>query len=370
MKKCRIRLENVALDTRLTVASHIADSMLDPSSSLLYQPELGGGDGFLNKLCDGFGNWMRHDGSMAFRIALEWYLARISLLERKADEIERKLKEEMPNEDRDALEKFRNILVTKKVFNLYESGGRDSLPEEISEFLSFVDKQADEMVETMCYSSRLDKEDTVEPAEIPVGTFVLGTLRPAEIARKDKANNSPYREAIVQLGQYYNKVEAGAGRLRYFSRAAKGCFYPLIGEYQYFYFSPHNTPTEREFYPLDLPQVLCKPRLVVQVLGSGVEAPLWAEIGRVSLIRYRYRHSWFDLFLKLRKLSHDGVSMFISSAWEDVILITWHENDSDLWNSYDDLNLRVGRGSVDVQSSVICPKMIDSDVFVTSIVAE
>lgn len=367
------RLENIALDTRLRVSGEIAKQQIQKWSEEDSQ-----------RLTDTFANWKRHDGSTAFRLALEWYLARISMVESdvaalspgddnhtpkpkpSAFEQERR---RLINADSPEKEEIIKALKSKSIFNLGPANAPATTNTQLLAYDRALQAQADELICAICAISRDDAMEGRfrDTSPVKVGTLSLGALRAAEIVNTDRKGNSPsspYLRAVSHVGDYADRANKKVKEQHGIER--KASFHHLIGDYHFATYTEGSTPTERDYYPQVLPSILTKPRVVLQVLGDGIEPHNTNQIGRITLIRFPYRAEWYSLLLALQKEEAAGrlcnPSMFLSSAWEDVVLVTWHDNDDELWTIHDKLHISVLHRHVDTQSNVIIPKSFQYSV--------
>ena len=359
------RLENVAIDVRWALAHDIVLQMRS-------QPEQ------LASWTGSFANWMRHDGGAAFRIALEACRVRLSLMDGLADHLTADPKNAKPSAgiaarladlDADYLKSDadgRRTLLRRR--GLTNSPKILHAREQEKALLAGIDRIADDM-----FASFVDRASE----EVKVGTLSLGVVRPEEFCEPGTPSEvqSPYLDALGKVERYMtDSVETPAG-IKALARADghlahdpdfKPVFIRLVGEYQFLSFTRGSTPVERDAHPGPFsPRMLVKPRLVLQIGGSDLEyeerhRKLW---GRVALIRFKYRWQWADLKQQLdaevakpddRMLVDYAV--FLSSAWEDVILVTWHDKPDQLW-SHEQFGLGIGsRDGVDTQSTFVVPE--------------
>lgn len=359
------RLENIALNTRLRVSDEIAKKQL-----------LRWTDEDSRRLTDTFANWKRHDGSTAFRLALEWYVARISMVESDVAALSPDDDNHKPNPcafglkrrqlitaDAPKKEVFIKALKSKSIFNLAPGG----IPATTNRMLRAYDRelqtQADNLICAICDISPDDAREGRfhNTSLVKVGTLSLGALRAAEIVTENPSQDgkAPYLGAINRVHDYFKRT-AKAVKDRHDAIRGPNSFHHLIGDYHFATYTEGSTPTERDHYPERLPSILTKPRVVLQVLGDGIKPDKPEQIGRITLIRFPYRAEWHALLLDLQEEQKNGrlsnPSLFLSSAWEDVVLITWHNNEEDLWRVHDRLHISVLHRHVDTQSNVIIPQ--------------
>lgn len=369
------RLENIALDTRLRVSDEIAKSQTQEWREEDHR-----------RLTDTFANWMRHDGSTAFRLALEWYLARISMVEsdvealstRNSNDSHHKLSDfdsrrqqilrgGIDSKSQEIDPEISKALRSKSIFNLGPANAPATTNDKLLAYDRELQAQADELICAICAISEDDAREGRfrDTSLVKVGTLSLGALRAAEIVKTDETGSngtspstSPYLSAVSRVGDYAHRANERVRVRHGIKREAS--FHHLIGDYHFATYTKGSTPTERDYYPERLPSILTKPRVVLQVLGDGIEIDPARRIGRITLIRFPYRAEWYSLLQELRKEEAAGrlskPAMFLSSAWEDVVLVTWHDNDDALWEIHDKLHISVLHRHVDTQSNVIIPQ--------------
>lgn len=371
-----------------------------------------------------YANWMRHDGGVAFRVALEASRLRLSLLDALADEVERVQAEHRQQAAGGPAAKS-GVAFLPPFHTLSAEAVRDSARcgdivgqlrrRQITNTrrqdsgwtkaaLRLVeDRVGREMDRLLDYFVSLDEPPSsgtgAAPApragqargEAPVGTLALGIIRPDEIARQSTtAGGSPYLASLNALeGQWkwsrdrHAEVATGAGPPFLRSRPSIGTAYArLLGDYQFLAYAKGTTPVERDFHAHGdvaslagdaeprLIRRLVKPRMVLQLAGTELKAAIEAHgashWGRLSLIRFRYRWQWTELVDRLEgDLANEpapvgerllGYSLLSSSAWEDVILITWYDSQKPLWKAMRRLSLAPGLYSgMDIQSTFLPP---------------
>lgn len=362
------RLENIALNVRLKVADAVA-SIQEKSWTATER----------KKWAKIFSNWCRHDGSTAFRLALEWYLTRITLVE----EYVWRISSNQPESANDvSMPKVTGVisldlvgsLKAKSIFNIGMEGERSKHGKKVDEYIKELGLYADQVICALCGVSleEIKQGQGYSSHEVKVGTLSLGVLRTAEIVKEgceesdDLGCRSPYMSAMRRVRRYFEESADAIsalvnGEIQSFQRQRTD-FHHMAAEYQFVTYVPGRTPTERDCYPRKLPSLLVKPRMVLQVIGDGIHPPSVNHIGKVTLVRFQHRAKWFRLYRKIKSnFSSLHPSMFVSSAWEDVVLVTWHSSDESLWSSINELGLAVLKEDVDTQSSVIVPLVADND---------
>lgn len=362
-----VRLEDVPFDVRWSLSEELVEKITIDNVSAL---------------TDNFASWLRHDGAAAFRMALEWFRVRNSLMDTVADAITTadpakqfwaSSKSDYYVDKVQALSKAVSEHITGRsipLIDAQEALRRRSLTNKHpplafigSEniFLGKFERLADDGVQHLITSLNSQKS----PREVPIGTLSLGAIRPKEFAV-----DSGYRGALIRARDasadgvtIQNQLASDTSLLGQTTEDTfKSKFIPLIGEYQYVHFTGGSTPVERDAHPEHMPRTLLKPRLVLQAGGVSLDKirdPINGEVGRLTLLRLKYRWQWVTLqnllaahFLKAEHQKQSGqFSLYLSSAWEDVVLYTVHTDANDAWNLHNELGLDVAFGFVDMQSS-------------------
>lgn len=363
-----------------------------------------------------FANWMRHDGGAPFRIALEASRLKLSLLDAIADglseplpseldEAARRLKNLPPTiqssdiwrrltspaggshwdylnkDERLVTDLFRRRGVTNsKRFQFDYEQQRPYMRETEAIVNSAMEKLA------KYFANGSQKENSsAGSAEAWVGTLTLGVIRP-DIFGRAESDSSPYLFGLAQAEglfkhafEEHRKLAENSGDREYLAqRSALGFgFCRLLGEYQFLSYLKGSTPVERDFHPSHQCAEKCdaegaegytgsrhllKPRMVLQVGGKelteAIQDNASSKWGRVALIRFKYRWQWIDLMQRLEKMNTlkvNDYALLLSSAWEDVVLVTWHEKPESLWD-HRNLGLKPGTEyGVDIQSAYFVP---------------
>jgi hypothetical protein len=395
---CNQRLEDLSIDIRWKLSSDVCAAIARDASSL-------------SLWTSNFANWMRHDGGAPFRIALEASRLRLSLFDGVADGLGEKLPDvqtlsieagTVPPTIRDSRiwnrltrpaggecwdyfskdpELVTNLFRRRQVTN--SSRFQAHYPQEYS----YV-KEVELIVgEAMTNLSRYitdrggNPQQPLVAPEASVGTVTLGVLRPDSFARC-LGDESPYLVGMSQTSDLFRHAFEEHRRLAnaesegdYLSRPADldFAFNALLGEYQFLSFLKGSTPVERDFHPSHQcagnvseyvgSRHLIKPRMTLQVAGAELSGAMSRNSathwGRVALIRFKYRWQWLELMQQLNlrssSLGIDEYSLVLSSAWEDVMLFTWHKEPDSLWR-HRELGLKPGvEFGVDIQSAYSVP---------------
>jgi hypothetical protein len=380
-----LRLEDVALYFRWETASMVMERIQCAPEKM---------DVWIRGYC----NWLRSDGGTAVRIGLEWCLARYSLMDfvldyfrakgrsPSSEDVNTKATPSATDSEDIRSELLQHISadheITKELVEYWFPQRRFDhsakvMPKNMPVFNSSIDKLvkkieglATKMLRAIVsMPDGIEKERGVWPphevdgklshrlAEVKVGTLSLGVMRSPQI---DHVGKSPYVHEINGISDH---AQLSADRRNSFltkhgvSHRVTSHFLPLIGEYNFLTYLEGCTPVERGIYPQSVPHRLTKPRLVLQVLGKGLpnSSEVGKPIGKVSLLKFQYRWQWYQLWQKLTNDPNVGATqLFLSSAWEDAILVTWHENDQKLMERLYGLVADVDSGVEDSQSNLAC----------------
>lgn len=385
------RLEDVAIDIRWAMAGDLIEAVrLEPNRT----------DSWVGV----FSNWMCHDGGVPFRVALEASRLYLSLLDAAADmlsnltsgatqgaaigiaatptwsRLRHEASPELVNLIRDD-EPLRTALFRRR--QITNSKDISYMPLAVELFNRAVEAIADDILECVASSMRQQCGGRInDQRAMPAGTLTLGAIRPEEFSVPGVHHQSAYFSGLLRAESYVGAAVAGQtkcandpGAQGYLKNPVtfESCFVRLIGEYQFLGYVQGTTPVERDFHPVATdgaqPRMLVKPRMVLQVGGTPLAQGINSHPGhwaRVALIRFKYRWQWYELRRQLEAAmasTSDGekaelvdYSLLLSSAWEDVVLVTWHTDPASLW-SLDRLNLVVGDDhGIDIQSAFIAPK--------------
>nr|WP_316642640.1 hypothetical protein [uncultured Roseateles sp.] len=373
------RLESVVVDARWQIAVDVCESM-----ALQQEYE---------NWIKAFATWVRSDGSFAFRVALEYFRIKFSIVDALADKLELAL------ESREI--KLLNDFVIAKGFLHSEKFQIDGyLSDDRKQIVRLLRRRgitnADPTLHGQPADGRfwtikkqldfqadraMEEVAALSPKNgMAIGTLLLGVVRPSEFAEPRPGVEQGYLGCMTRVKEYFVQASseksshaAGrvAGRKGYLSNMPnyQSTFVKMIGEYQFLAYTEDATPVEREAHPDGgAPRLLLKPRLVLHVGGMPLSMAIedgeemWA---RVALIRFKYKWQWVELLKtlntgNLQKIKH--FTMFLSSAWEDAILLTWHTAAEDLWD-LDVLGFRMGSDNgIDIQSNYIVPKSAYSKI--------
>ena len=311
---------------------------------------------------DVFSKYVRHDGHSGFRLAMEWHLVRESVFEYMRDivretETENDSEFKVKNHPECGRHKIREF-ITKELPQLNSDDNNktfldwlrhrkygncpaykdfsENLVNIANEAVSLANKIADNFVEILIKAMAGD--------EIPVSTLTMGMIRPSEISNPKYDVQQPYIAAFRRVFEHISVQTKKLNEVRNqvgINVKIKSTVLPVVGDYSFVHVMRGITPVERSFQPKNLPKMVTKPRTVLHVSGklfdgsNNGELCSWGKlngkvgkVGKVSLIRYKYRFEWLDLLQRVEEVykSEENYSLFLSSSWEDAILITCDVN--------------------------------------------
>jgi hypothetical protein len=166
--------------------------------------------------------------------------------------------------------------------------------------------------------------DDAKTRQIRVGMLSFGHLQTAGLARYESNAIDEARDEIEGALNNSSWIAIQEATSHNLAQA----FLPLFGDYHFALYTPGLTPVERDA-SRRYPKSLVKPRFVWRVAGNSTPlAPHNApSVATVSLVRMAHRWRWMPLLdaLKIRKDPQD-FEVFLSSAWEDLVVIAWHSD--------------------------------------------
>lgn len=200
---------------------------------------------------------------------------------------------------------------------------------------------------------------------ILVGTFTLGVIRPAYIVEisgvSDKEAQYPYFYALNKVMEYYKKSFENKKKCIQFDHQtihlSEPTFFGLIGEYSFANFEPFFTPVEKDWQPTSNgsngeerpPKILAKSRSVIKILDTKPKSEK-ENFVRISQISFKYRWQWVQLWNELKvSAASTPCELYLSSGWEDVILVTYHRTFENLQSSFESLQFETWQ---DIHSSL------------------
>jgi hypothetical protein len=322
-----------------------------------------------------FSNYIRNDGSVAFRIGLEWWLMIISVWDEiydacKVDDKENadlkknidSIKELCENGSGKSLEsEIENLLENKENLRMWIREKSYFLPEKSSGFSKAVSE-----ILLKCFLRFVKPEE----GKVPVHTLTIGAMR------FSKQNNkiTTYHQKLKSIEETFsNQNNMFQEKVNKFSgkegpQAEKLRFYPLIGDYHFALFTPQTTPSERDFH-CHAPKMLLKPRVLWTVATNSKEQTNDEDGSMLLLVHYQHRWRWLKTADELDKLERKeglGAKLYLSSGWEDVVLhLPAYNKDGkclllnkEAWTK---LGVYGGVNGVDCHTLVVCPGSINGE---------
>jgi hypothetical protein len=190
-----------------------------------------------------------------------------------------------------------------------------------------------------------------------VGSFTLGAIKPTYFSK-----NGIDRAVIEMEGYCGQQRDVREGRLfeAGFSRSPvdfRHDFLALLGEYSFGVYQPGFSCLNKSIHLTNQPPSILKQRDVLKISSRSKGSTCINGFCRVSQISFRYRWQWVLLC--------DGLSqsadVYLSSAWEDIILVTDHET-LGAYDRFIEDNKLAMRGWMDVHSNVGPSKAFESGV--------
>lgn len=364
------RLEDVAVCARWELSKCIVASLNEIGTGSGGQPSFG-------KYTQMYASYMRNDGSSAFRLAYEWLEAqkelartvshllsdphassKLQIGKTTCKELLTALNSDLAQTDRlpdkDAIRSRLAHRISLKRRLEAEYLGKD-LP-ILNATLAVVRRKLGEVAAAF-------RTCTVPEEQIRVGTLTLGVCRQVAHQRNGAATARPLEAALNDAELFHSEAH------RLLTKVATrdwglipgfvNQFYPLLGDYSYINYLIGNTPAERDCHPSRTPKLLLKSRLVMQVFGDshGLQSDKGDRpFARLVQLRFKYRWEWIDLVARLRRLHACSAKLFLSSGWEDAILVLWVHDEADWKWVAKELNLHHGKG-LDSHSNIMLQKI-------------
>lgn len=348
----------------------------------------------INTFTFAYANYIRNDGGAAFRIALEWVMARIELNLAIADYLEEPTKvalqikklsqfdngqlilklDQLP--DKEAKELVRHLRYQKS----YNEG--TPAPKDIADSIGEIDAFIEQFMKVYVD----DQLRNVHKEGARIGTMMLGVLdKKASTSASDESyidfaqcanryyvdtlngiNNPSDYDGDIPMPFDYKRQKPFAYDINdiFDHKPGKSGMYFITGDYDFMLHQEGITPSECVFHPVNNCALLTKSRTVLDLYSSEIdsnssdpkERQPW---GRISLIKFRYRWEMYILAEQLKQQPFRA-RLRLSSAWEDGILITWHKDEQDFLNEAIFKNIPTGavqNGSMDAQTSIILFKI-------------
>jgi hypothetical protein len=342
-------IEDVCVEIRWSLSDWIVRELRDTATSADHDGELSP----FKKWAETYADYMRSDGSIAFRLAIEWTAARKDVV-RTAARMLHPAAWELPDfrstecgltEDEC---KFLEDLAEALELDLahQEKLDKRELARQLAQKPVLTPKDSTKWPHLADFMSKFEDDlaellrTPISGAGLDVGTLSLGVVRPIWIGA-----NGSYGNALVLVEDHFKKSSDERNRLvdrvnlEPHSRTkwplSEVNFMPLFGEYNFCVYEQGYTPVEKDLHPDLPPQFILKSRAVVRTVRADEKRKAGQEFCRVSQIAYRYRWQWVVLAKKVR----GEVDMLLSSAWEDIILVSYHSLES-----YKDETMQLGLG--------------------------
>ncbi|MCX8519646.1 MAG: hypothetical protein ORN21_05900 [Methylophilaceae bacterium] len=344
----------------------------------------------------GYSDYVRSDGSAAFRIVLEWIIARNELSIAFSDILEGNMEVDDCKSTMDNLLTFFNE-TEKEKFNEIVKNYKELLHNEVKKTLITYlryHKHYNVDDETPCWCMSQLLEDIYEliskvlykiteqmhhihkeGAKIGMATLGVLSMRDCREERQN-GNDSPYLKAAIKAYDYYENISKGINdkikNLEFHDGFIKKYNYPLLsdkdnkisdkktrlyfltGDYDFIHYQADITPAELSFHPYDSPPLLTKSRSVLDLYLPDDNKP-YHEWGQVSLLKFRYRWEIYALNQEMiikDPSNRERYTLSLSSAWEDGILITWHQSAKDMLD-------KTTSSNDDLQSNLVLFKLED-----------
>ena len=354
-----------------------------------------------------YANNIRNDGGAAFRIALEWIVARNDLNSVFADyfadfkKIEPQI-EKLKKTDKDNplfnpedIQSFQSLAEEKDI-NYNRDGLREAkkafilhliyqksynAEEQHLQFPNFnsIKNQVNNFIDNFLDVYVVKQLAAIHAQErVSIGTFTLGSAK--RRSRKEDKESTSYLNAWQGIDKYYKAVRAGLNhpeeivpkadmpidfntKKPFFYDAdetnphapAKSKLYFITGDYDFMHQQDGITPAESIFHPASTLAMMTKSRTVLDLYIPSDEIKRQC-FGRISLVKFRYRWEMYLLSEQLKTAPYRA-RLRLSSAWEDGILITWHETSGALWKDGFSETLLADNGTADTQTSLILFKL-------------
>lgn len=372
------RLEDVCCLTQWHLSGYVAAFIQEPTNQT-----------DVRRLVGALANYVGNDGGSAFRIALEWCAARKDLFEAAADSLSTNLKSRATSSANHSESLKAAIEIDLRGGNLEGNQAQEFLlrKQHLTNEKYLPKSRRLQLDTTKSTVSGLLCDavgffgDAADGHEIRVGTIFLGVLRPWEVettvvagGSRNCSDSGLYCQALGNTQRYFAEMRKLLEERSCSTAKHQFEFLPLVGEYSFLAYFSGVTPVERDCHPINVPKHFTKPRFVLEVFRGGrarlesgdPQVGLFSSyerpFGRVTLLRLRYRWQWMDVrkFAKRLELQIDPI-LFLSSGWEDAILISWHHNENDYWATHRELRKVLG-DHAEYQSNAIvrgllkCPR--------------
>lgn len=358
--------------------------------------ELQSDTGSLELVTDTYANRMRNDGSGAFRLAMEWVLARLGATDAIADSLRGRdipgfpewLADVLGKKETNGLEiweecikhlddnekgrmarwlKLRNFDTDPRYQDLWpeltELLDRTNLFPKLDKWLGQVGAHLGTIPEA---NNSAGQAPWFKIA--PLGTLSLGVISPQFVASRGEA--VPYGDAMRVVHRAFAQngivndlnTQIEGMKLAFGSESGFSVptpyLLPLLGEYNFVLYREHLTPVERQHESPSRVQALLKPRAVLRLFRSGggilsrdsgqastagpVDQRGASDVVAVSLIEFAYRWQAYELRDRLDRQSNasdkrclfTAAELFLSSGWETCILVLRLPQVEDFWTLF------------------------------------
>lgn len=294
-----------------------------------------------NKWIDDFADFCRHDSSLGFRLAYEWIMAQKDFVLTIAKICDEKLNSTTKTKLNlgATYDNIRNVIDnklididTREVNNLLLHQKWDN--SDICKNPNLKD------IFNRYKNSLASALDCQADISTKAGVFTFGVIRPYSMPIDYCASHNLYAEFLQNDHQQrIGKVE----KVVCFKNKPEIHIYAAMGEYSFASYEEYFTPTELNWTSSECKKsdakVLSKPRFVIKLLNADLADK--ESIVKISQLAFKHKWQWVDLYEKIR--THDlystNVDMYLSSAWEDVILISHHNSMEDVLSFQNEFKL-------------------------------
>ena len=324
-----------------------------------------------------FSNYIRNDGSVAFRIGLEWWLLIISVWDELHDAcaiVEEPNHPKTNESDTIWNDVVNDIAALKdKTSGLIEKSPKkkEKLRKWIREKKFFFHDESPEFSEFSSALSAILVNSFVKfissTSKVPVHTLTLGAMRFS--GQKNNNGSNSYSEKLSGIrDSFYTRDKMLEDKIKTFISPAnlgeeRNCiskFYRLIGDYHFALLTPHTTPSERDIHCCNIPKMLVKPRVLWTVTTSTSQREPEADSPSMFLlVHYKHRWHWLKTAKELSKQLLPDACLYLSSGWEDVVLHLYdNEQKNILLNEpfLSALGVYGGANGVDCHTLIVYPQ--------------
>ncbi|KJV07130.1 hypothetical protein VZ94_06860 [Methylocucumis oryzae] len=313
-----------------------------------------------------YANYIRNDGSAAFRLALEWILARNELNIAYADYLEEdqgKIIKPLFDErfdrnntyscklDKIKIElkkigKLQDFITQIRYQKFYNSDFEKKIAVEYdfyNELMNLTDSFMGQRV------NKLLVEMHTQDDGASIGMFTFGSLTKQQSKTLKNASKEVYdyyQEALNSLNNpklFGEKIEmpkrygkSGEEKFSYGNQIneergntpQKNGLYFVTGHFDFIHFQKGITAGECTARQTKKLTALTNTRTVLDLcVNDKANRDVW---GKVSIIKFRYRWEVYWLAEQL-KTKNFRFRLMLSSGWEDAIFVTWHDAPDKFW---------------------------------------